>query len=174
MALLLFALIFGGFSIASFQQKSPTVDEPVHLLSGYAALQWGDFRANPEHPPLAKMLAAVPLLFLDIKDPRRSAPEWDLIPERGPTELRTVSVAAQMLFVDNDADALFFYPKLVMIGLASLLGLFIYKWSKELFGLGAAMASLSIYAFDPNVLAHSRLVHTDLPFTAVFFIGAYY
>lgn len=172
--LLLFALIFGGFSIASFQQKSPTVDEPVHLLSGYAALKWGDFRVNPEHPPLAKMLAAIPLLFLDIKDPRRSAPEWDLIPERGPTELRTVSVAARMLFVDNDAEALFFYAKLMMIGMAALLGLFVYKWSKDLFGLGAAMASLFIYAFDPNVLAHSRLIHTDLPFTAVFFIGTYY
>jgi Tfp pilus assembly protein PilF len=169
-----FALVFGLLTILSLQQKSPTVDEPVHLLSGYAALKWQDFRANPEHPPLAKLLAAFPLLFFEIKDARPSASEWDLIPEKGPTELRTVSVAARMLFVDNDAEQLFFYAKLMMIAVAIFLGLFVYKWSKELFGaLGGAVA-LFLYACDPNILAHAQLVHTDLPFAALFLIGTYY
>jgi tetratricopeptide (TPR) repeat protein len=172
--LVIFVVSFGLLTITSFQQKSPTVDEPVHLLSGYASLKWGDFRANPEHPPLAKALAAIPLLFFDIKDPRPSVPEWDLIPAKGPTELRTVSAAAQMLFVDNDAEKLFFYAKLMMIALAILLGLFVYKWSKEVFGLGGAVVALFIYALDPNILAHAQLVHSDLPFTAFFFIGSYY
>jgi Tfp pilus assembly protein PilF len=172
--LVIFALVFGLLTIISFQQKSPTVDEPVHLLSGYAALKWRDFRANPEHPPLAKLLAALPLLFFEIKDPRPSASEWDLIPEKGPTELRTVSVAARMLFVDNDAEQLFFYAKLMMIAVAIFLGLFVYKWSKEVFGLGGAFVALFIYALDPNILAHAQLVHTDLPFAAFFFIGSYY
>jgi hypothetical protein len=58
----IFVLIFCLITVASFIQKSPTWDEPAHLFAGYSYLKWGDFRANPEHPPLAKLLAALPLL----------------------------------------------------------------------------------------------------------------
>jgi hypothetical protein len=125
----IFVLVFSLISITTSLQKSPTVDEPLHLFSGYSHLKWGDFRANPEHPPLGKVLATFPLLFLEIKDPRPLAPEWDLIPTKGPVELRTVIVAAQMIFGDNEAKTLFFYGKLMMIALAIVLGLFAYKWS---------------------------------------------
>jgi peptidoglycan/LPS O-acetylase OafA/YrhL len=65
-----FAVVFALISITSLVQKSPTVDEPVHLLSGYANLKWADYRANPEHPPLAKMWAALPLVFMDVGSSR--------------------------------------------------------------------------------------------------------
>ncbi len=169
-----FVFLFSLIAITSFIQKSPTVDEPVHLLSGYSYLKWGDFRSNPEHPPLAKMLAALPLMFFHIKDPRPSSPYWDLIPTESPRSRHTVKVAAQMLFVENDAETLFFHAKLMMIALALVLGMFVFRWSYELFGLGAAVASLFVYALDPNILAHSQLVHTDLPFTATFFIATYF
>jgi Tfp pilus assembly protein PilF len=170
----IFVLVFAFFSVSSFLQKSPTVDEPVHLFSGYSYLKWGDFRANPEHPPLAKLLAALPLLAFEIKDPRPAGPYWDLIPSQGPRALHTVNVAGKMLFVDNDAETLFFYAKLMMVAIGILLGLFVFRWSNELFGGVAAIASLFIYSLDPGLLAHGRLVHTDLPFTTFFFIGTYF
>lgn len=168
-----FTLLFGLLTVSSSLQKSPTVDEPVHLLAGYSYLKWDDFRTNPEHPPLAKILAALPLLALDIQDPRPSSPEWEMIPESEPGD-PAVSVAQQMLFVQNDADKLFFYAKLPLIALAVLLGVFVYRWSKGLFGLEAAIASLFLYAFDPNILAHSPMVHTDIPFATFFFISTYF
>ena len=33
------------------------------------SLKTGDFGLNPEHPPLVKMLAALPLLSMDLKVP---------------------------------------------------------------------------------------------------------
>jgi hypothetical protein len=48
----------------SIRQESQTYDETVHLTAGYSYLITGDYRLNPEHPPLSKMLAAIPLLFL--------------------------------------------------------------------------------------------------------------
>jgi hypothetical protein len=169
-----FVLIFSLISISSFLQKSPTVDESMHLFAGYSYLKWGDFRANPEHPPLAKIWAALPLLALDIKDPRPSRPHWDLIPESVHPLPTTEDIADDMLYVDNDGETLFFYAKLQMIFLGMLLGIFVYLWSKKLFGLEAAVAALFIFTLDPNILAHSQIVHTDLPFTAVFFIGTYF
>src|SRR5262245_48347 len=41
---------------------SATTDEPVHLSAGYSYWQTRDFRLNREHPPLAKLVAALPLL----------------------------------------------------------------------------------------------------------------
>ncbi|HEY1268695.1 MAG TPA: hypothetical protein VGH16_15680 [Candidatus Binatia bacterium] len=57
--LLFFALFFAVEILTAFREKSPTVDEAYHVFAGYTHLKWGDFRAAPEHPPLAKMLAEV-------------------------------------------------------------------------------------------------------------------
>ena len=120
------------------------------------------------------MVAALPLMLLDIKDPRPDAPAWNAIPAQSPDSLDTVDVAVRMLFVENDADTLFFFARLMMVAVALVLGVFIFKWSQDLFGMSAAIVSLFIYALDPNILAYSQLVHTDLPFAACFFIGSYY
>ena len=168
-----FAVVFSLICISSFLQKSPTVDEPIHLFSGYSYLKWGDFRANPEHPPFAKMWAALPLLLFDIKDSVQGNPLWELIPESS-IPYPTQDLSRDLLAIENDGETLFFYAKLQMIALGILLGAFVYLWSKELFGIEAAVAALFIFVLDPNILAHSQIVHTDLPFTAFFFIATYF
>lgn len=37
-------------------RESNTGDEPLELAAGYGYLKTGDFRMNPEHPPLAKII----------------------------------------------------------------------------------------------------------------------
>jgi hypothetical protein len=75
-------VIFAALSVWSAVENAPTNDETTHLTSGYVALRQLDFRSNPEHPPLAKMFAAVPLLFMDVwpddraAEGRRAAAEW--------------------------------------------------------------------------------------------------
>jgi dolichyl-phosphate-mannose-protein mannosyltransferase len=61
-----------------------------------------------------------------------------------------------------------------MICFVILLGPFIYAWGKRWFGPEAGAAALFIYALDPNFLAHSAIVHTDVPFATFFFISTYY
>ena len=57
-ALLLFAVQAGWSST----RKSAAFDEQYHLAAGYATLRTGDFRLATNHPPLAGLLAALPLL----------------------------------------------------------------------------------------------------------------
>lgn len=54
-------LIFVAQLLLSVWQQSETFDEPCHMYSGYRALRYRDFGINPEHPPLLKMVAALPL-----------------------------------------------------------------------------------------------------------------
>jgi hypothetical protein len=167
------ALLFLCLVLGTIKQKSPTFDEPLHLLGGYSYLKWRDYRVNPEHPPLAKVLAALPLLVFDVKDPRPGNPDWDQILKDKPG-IPTAQVAREMLFVRNDAETLFFFAKLPFVIVALSLGLFIFLWSRQWFGSAAAVASVALFASDPNIVAHSSLVHTDIAFTTFFFIGTYF
>jgi hypothetical protein len=47
---------------AAIRTQSLTGDEPYHLLAGHQALRYGENTLNFEHPPLVKMLAALPFL----------------------------------------------------------------------------------------------------------------
>jgi hypothetical protein len=46
--------------------------------------------------------------------------------------------------------------------LSLLLALYVLRWSYELYGRNGALLSLSLYVFDPNLLAHGHLVTADL------------
>ena len=52
------ALLAGGAA----RRESVTIDEVAHIGAGVSYLQKLDMRMNEEHPPLAKVLAAVPLV----------------------------------------------------------------------------------------------------------------
>lgn len=167
----LFALLFSFTAIGSFLQKSATYDEPIHLFAGYSHIKWGDFRPNPEHPPLAKSLAALPLLALAVNDSRPLEPLS--APETRGAENWWVA-AHHMLFLDNNADRLFFYAKLPMVAIGLVLATFVYLWGKQLYGTIAALFGLLFFGLDPNILAHTPIVHTDMPLAALFFIGSYF
>ena len=59
LVLLLMALLAGGAA----WRESVTIDEIAHTGAGVSYLQKLDMRMNEEHPPLAKILAAVPLVL---------------------------------------------------------------------------------------------------------------
>src|SRR6516225_3537987 len=89
---------------------SATSDEPLHLAAGYSYWQTRDFRMNREHPPLAKLVAALPLLVL--------RPRLD-------TSDQSWKSSAEDLFglkflYGNDADRLLFWSRAGMILIAAL------------------------------------------------------
>ena len=53
----------------SITRLSITSDEIDHLHAAYRYWQCNDFGWNPEHPPLVKIVAGLPLLFMHINDP---------------------------------------------------------------------------------------------------------
>jgi len=139
-------------------------DEPVELAAGYSYLRTGDFRMNPEHPPLAKILAALPLLALHPSLPLDST-AWTRADEYG---------FGMQFFEQNShlIDPLLFSARLVSIFLTACLGLAIALWTRSAFSPGAAMLALALYAFDPTVIAHGHYVKNDVPVTLFCFLAA--
>lgn len=155
--LLIQGLIFIG-------EASQTSDEAVHLAAGYSYLTTGDFRLNPEHPPLIKEWAALPLLPLDLAFPGgllwEQAEEWNI----------------GRLFVHENRlpnDTLLLLGRLPILALSLLLGWFLFRWGRALFGARGALLGLALYVLDPNVVAHSSLVTTDLGVTLFMFLTVY-
>src|ERR1700722_9699762 len=60
--LILMAVLSGGAA----RRESVTVDEVAHIGAGVSYLQRLDLRMNEEHPPLAKALAAIPLIVREV------------------------------------------------------------------------------------------------------------
>src|SRR5205809_5128004 len=57
---------FIALALGDLLTASPTSDETAHLVAGYSYLVTHDYRLNPEHPPLVKMVAALPLLGMRV------------------------------------------------------------------------------------------------------------
>ncbi len=57
---------------------------------------------------------------------------------------------------------------------ALLLGVFVYRWARELYGPAAGLFSLALYAFEPNFIAHGQLVTTDLYAACAMTVALYY
>src|SRR3990167_9913178 len=65
-----FILLVMFFLMASSAwNDSAIMDELAHIPAGYSYVRFGDMRLNPEHPPLIKDLAGLPLLALDLRFP---------------------------------------------------------------------------------------------------------
>jgi len=56
----------------------------------------------------------------------------------------------------------FITARLVTLIFSTLLALLVFHWSRSLYGFIPALFSLALYILDPNIIAHSQLVTTDL------------
>ncbi|MCA1583253.1 MAG: glycosyltransferase family 39 protein [Acidobacteria bacterium] len=152
---------FATLASVSLTLDSPTFDEPTHLLAGVSYLQTGDFRLNPEHPPLAKMWAALPLVASGVEHIDPTAIRWRRARQR---EMGFEFVNGR--FEDRqrlDPNARLVPARLAMVAVGLLLLGVIYLWSRELWGPRGGRLSLVLAALSPTMLAHSRLVTTDVP-----------
>jgi hypothetical protein len=139
--------------------KSITCDEIVMIPSGYYHVAAQNFELINDHPPVSKILAAIPLLFLQ---PEEIKPE-QIVGAPGSTEER---MEHMRWFWDNNPDkfqSLSFWPRVFMIGLTVALGLLIFRFARDLFGTFAAVLAVMLFTLEPTVLAHGRVVQTDIP-----------
>jgi 4-amino-4-deoxy-L-arabinose transferase-like glycosyltransferase len=142
--------------LGSSHEDAFTFDEPPHITAGYSYLRFQDARLNPEHPPLIKMLAAVPLLTLKLQFPLTS-PDWqDAL--NGQSDVANVFLYKN----GNDPHLIAARARLVPIFLTVALGAVLFIWTQRFAGALAGILVLFFYVFSPTVLAHGRFVTTDV------------
>lgn len=144
-------------SIASVWDDSIIVDEVPHIGAGYSYLVKQDMRLNPEHPPLAKDLATLPLLFLKLRNDVFDSEFWQ-------TDINGQwNFGRQLIYSSgNDADQIKHFAKLPMLLFFILSAVLVFKWDRRLYGDLGGIIVLILFAFSSTVIAHSRFVTTDM------------
>jgi hypothetical protein len=171
LVIVLFPAVFLALAVSSYTQKSATWDEPQHVTAGCSALSKGDYRVDPEHPPLLRVWGALPQIFAGTLT----------FPENGPDEfpanywvhVQQYKYAHDFLYVNNDAGSLVNSARFMNCLLGVGLGLLLYSWLRELNGPATATLGLMLYVIEPTIAAHSSLATTDAG-VACFMFGSLY
>lgn len=158
-AALLAAMSLQLFAVIS--RKNITVDEIVMIPSAYYHLAAGNFQLVNEHPPLSKLIAGVPALLIQ---PDEVKPE-QIVGEPGSNPAKWSY--AERFWENNPQrfESLSYWPRVPAILLTVLLGFIIFKFARELFGNLPAVLAVALFTLEPTVLAHGRVVQTDIPAT---------
>ncbi|WZO97911.1 glycosyltransferase family 39 protein [Isosphaeraceae bacterium EP7] len=150
-------------AVLSLVRENPTIDEVIHLPAGISYWQTGTFKLYHHNPPLVKMLAAWPVSGRDATtEELYRSPAWT-------SELPNKAEFAHEFARLRAADyfELFTKARLVMPTFALIGGLAVFAWSARLFGPAGGLLSLALWCTCPNVLAHSRLITTDVAATSL-------
>ncbi len=164
-------LVMAAEIVFSVRGESLSWDEGDHIFAGYMSLKTHDYGLNPEHPPLVKMVATLPLLPLALRVPPLQG-RWykaesyldgrELIYRNGPSDGGRYS-----------ANSIIFRVRMFVMPFVLLLALLTFLVGREMFGTAAGLVAMTLVAFEPSLLAHGPFVATDATVTCMFLASIY-
>lgn len=164
-ALIVVLLLGVHYALAfdSLRRENPTIDEIAHLPAGLSYWQKGTFKLYPHNPPLAKLVAALPVVLAQpVTQPLYNLGSWTNDP---PSQ---ANFGQSFAFLNAGRYfELFTQARAVMPLFSVVAGLFIFAWSSRLYTRVGGLLSLALWCFCPNVLAHARLVTSDIAGSAL-------
>ena len=130
-------------------------DEPEHLAAGLSLLDHGEYRYDNQHPPLARLAAAIGPALAGASLPADSSPSG----EQAGRDILYHSSASY--------DTLLSLARLGMLPFLLLLVIAQWRWVRESFDARVAWISTLILICAPPILGHAGVVALDVPVTAL-------
>lgn len=153
-ALLTLIIAFTLIRVATtYPVFSQIIDEPAHITAGYDILTKGSYNTDIHHPPLPRILFALP--FIHAPEPAYEPRANDLL-----------------LWHDDYTGnlALMRMGNLVFVALAILA---VALWGRHLFTPSAGLLAALMFSTLPPVLAHGGLATTDMALAATLPLALY-
>lgn len=144
---------------ASYGALSHTFDEPAHIACGMEWLDHGTYRYEPQHPPLARVMAAV-LPWLSGSHSEGQKSMWDeglAILFKSGAEERTLALARLGILP-------FFWVACFVVFAGT-------RWVSE--SRAAAVLAVFLATMTPSMLAHAGLATTDMALTGLLLLSVY-
>jgi Dolichyl-phosphate-mannose-protein mannosyltransferase len=154
------ALLAGGAA----RRESVTFDEVAHTAAGVSYLQKLDMRMNEEHPPLAKLLAAMPLVLRGAHADYTHL-SWTFSNTIFHQYLAEWVFGHWFLMRWNDPYSTLLWARVPMLLLTLLLGFVLYSYGTRLGNAWGGLLCLSAFVTMPAFLAFGPLVLTDVAIT---------
>ena len=145
---------------ATYTVFNHTADEPAHVACGMEWLAQGEYRWEPQHPPLARVAAALGPYLLGDR------------PQGTPRNVPFAQFkeGSAILFSGGRYDLALALARAAMLPFFWMACLVTWWWGARYFGRVAAVIAVFVFTFLEPVLAHSGLATTDIALTA--FMGA--
>jgi 4-amino-4-deoxy-L-arabinose transferase-like glycosyltransferase len=138
-------LFFIVLSVFSVRGLSLTADEPNHYKYGTRILSLNSTRFDDSKMPITAL---------------------NVLPAKLASKLPTGPIQA---FVEQ-----FIIARSVTILFSAMIALLVFHWSRSLYGFAGGLATLVLYVLDPNIIAHSQLVTTDMYVTGMVTFSCYW
>ena len=141
---------------ATYTVFNHTSDEPAHIACGMEWLDKGVYQWEPQHPPLARVAAALGPYLLGIRC--QGTP-------------RNVNFAfgkegAAILYRDHHYDLTLASARSGVLPFFWIACLVVYWWGARYFRAAVGVAAMAVFSFLEPVLAHAGLATTDMALTA--------
>lgn len=125
---------------------SQVLDEPAHLAAGY---EWfrGSYILDASHPPLARVLAALPLRLAGFPEPQAT---------------HMVDAGNQLLYHGNRYEKTLARTRIgnLLLLIAAIAAT--AAWARRTFSRGVAIIATALFTSLPTVLGHAGVNTTDL------------
>ena len=158
--LLLMAMLAGGAAL----RESITIDEVAHLGAGVSSLQKLDLRFNEEHPPLAKALAALPLVLRGVHSDYSDF-SWTFSQNFLGAFLGEWVWGHSLVLRWNDPYSTLAWGRFPMLLLTVALGFCVYAFASQLGDSWGGLLCLAAFVSTPTFLAFGPLILTDMALT---------
>ncbi|QZZ22093.1 glycosyltransferase family 39 protein [Leptothermofonsia sichuanensis E412] len=155
LSLCFFFLLLNVTSLFLPLRETLTYDEPYHYVSGAAVLSGKAFERGAADIDARNIMPASALNTLFAKAIRKTIPE------------KVISQSEKL-----ELEVFWGKPPTILVSL--VLAVYIFLWARQLYGINAGFLALTLYVFDPNIIAHSRLVTQDIFGACSVFIATYY
>jgi hypothetical protein len=146
--------------VTTYTVFNRTLDEPAHIACGMEWLDKGVYRWEPQHPPLARVAAALGPYLLGVRS-------------QGTVKRSLFSMTYEGIAIldrDQHYDLTLALARLGILPFFWIACLVVYGWGKRYFGAAVGALGVFLFSFLPPVLAHAGLATTDMALTA--FLGA--
>jgi hypothetical protein len=158
-------VLMGLLAAGAALRESVTYDEGLNVGAGVSYWQKQDLRLSEEHPPLARVIAAFPLILRGVRADYSNI-AWTISDRLFPSYAGQLYFGELVLKHWNDPRSTLALARLPMLALTLMLGCMVYFYARTIGGPWGALLSTAVYATTPLFLAHGPLVLTDVPIAA--------
>lgn len=145
-------IAFGCARIANtYRQLSQTFDEPAHVACGLELLQYRTYRYETQHPPLARIMAALPLFLTGVHG-EHQPDMW----QEGNSILNSEHHYSRNLELARMGTLPFF--------IFACLG--IYLLARQISTGPTSIVAVALFSLLPSIIGHAGLATTDMAATA--------
>jgi 4-amino-4-deoxy-L-arabinose transferase-like glycosyltransferase len=141
--------------VATYNVFSHTSDEPPHVACGLEWLDKGVYQYEAQHPPLARVAAALGPYLAGARS-------------QGNSDFQAEGVS--ILSYNEKYDRNLALARLGILPFFWIAAVVVFFWAKRQFDGQTAVLAVFLFTFLPPVLAHAGLATTDMAVTA--FVGA--